>query len=62
MCFKWNIRRLIESITNNSTSVLISTQNCGIYPVIQHGDSQLTALEEWITFSKAKYHIQNVNE
>lgn len=30
--------------------------------VIQHGDSHQTALEEWITFSRAKAHEQKVNE
>lgn len=38
----------------------------GIYveftPVIQHGDSQRTALEEWITFSREKAHKQDANE
>lgn len=32
MCFKWHIGRLIESITNNATQVLVNTQKCGIYP------------------------------
>lgn len=31
-------------------------------PVIQHGDSRRTALEEWITSSRAKPHEQDVNE
>ncbi len=30
-------------------------------PVIQHGDSRRTAIEEWIT-SRAKPHEQDVNE
>lgn len=31
-------------------------------PVIQHGDSHRTALQEWITFSRAKAHEQKANE
>ncbi len=31
-------------------------------PVIQLGDSRRTALEEWITSSRAKPHEQEMNE
>ena len=31
-------------------------------PVIQHGDSRRTALEEWIVSSRAKPHEKHMNE
>lgn len=40
--------------------IALSTSN--LPPVIQHGDSQRTALEEWITFSREKAHEQDANE